>query len=155
MITNQQPSQRKIFAKASTLQRLIAVIVFILIAAFFSMLYIDVIGLIDIAALTGPCGLKQIYHIPCPTCSWTTAAFLFVQGHIFQAFFAQPAAALFCCLLTIAAFLAFLTAVFGIYFISLKNFFAQIGVRYLILAIVLIVVAGWAVTLVRALAPGK
>ncbi len=76
----------------------------------------------------------------------------FAQGKIFESFYIQPAAALLCCVLIVVAFLAFLIAVFGVYFSFINRFFAEVKVRYIILALIIIVAAGWAVTLSRALA---
>jgi hypothetical protein len=82
----------------------------------------------------------------------TTAALVFARGRIFQAFYIQPAAALFCCVLIFSAVLAFLTSVFGLSFRFVERFFAEVRVRYIILAIVIIIAASWAVILARALA---
>lgn len=84
----------------------------------------------------------------------TTATFAFARGRILQAFYIQPAAALFCCVLIVAAVLAFLTAVLGVSFRFVERFFAKVRIRYIILAIIIIIAAGWAVTLARALAGG-
>lgn len=85
----------------------------------------------------------------------TTSVFKFVRGEIFGhngAFYTQPAAALLCSVMVVAAFLAFLIAVFGVYFGFLKRFFAEVKIRHIILALIIIIAAGWAVTLARALA---
>ena len=79
----------------------------------------------------------------------------FAQGKIFEAFYIQPAAALLCCVLVVVAFLALLMAVFGVYFGFLERFITEVKVRYIILALVIIIAAGWAVTLARALAEKK
>jgi hypothetical protein len=52
----------------------------------------------------------------------------------------------------IVAFLAFLIAVFGVYFGFIKRLLAEIKISHIILALVIIIIAGWAVTLSRALA---
>jgi len=82
----------------------------------------------------------------------TTSAIAFAQGRIFKSFYVQPAGAFLCCLLVISAGLAFMTAVFGVYFEFIKRFFAEIRVRYIILALAIVIAAGWAVTLSRAMA---
>jgi len=81
----------------------------------------------------------------------TTATFTFAQGKIFEAFYIQPACALLCSAMVIAAMLAFVIAVFGIYFRFIERFFAEVKVRYMILALIIIIAAGWAVTLARAM----
>jgi hypothetical protein len=82
----------------------------------------------------------------------TTSALAFAKGKIFQSFYIQPAAAILCTILVVAAFLAFLTAIFGVYFRFLVRFFTEIKTRYVILALLVIIAAGWVVTLARALA---
>ena len=82
----------------------------------------------------------------------TTSALAFVQGKIAESFYTQPAAALLCCVLIVSAFLAFITAVSGVYFSFVKRFFAEVKIRYIILALIIIIIAGWAVTLARAVA---
>jgi hypothetical protein len=44
---------------------------------------------------TARCGFYAKYGIPCPTCGWTTAVSHLYHGQIFQAFFTQPAGAIF------------------------------------------------------------
>ncbi len=85
----------------------------------------------------------------------TTATLAFAQGKIFEAFFIQPACGLLCSVLVVIAFLAFVIAVFGVYFRFLERFFREVKVRYIILALIVIIAAGWAVTLARALAAGN
>jgi hypothetical protein len=79
----------------------------------------------------------------------TTSAIAFAQGKILKAFYIHPAAALFCCVLIITAFLAFLIAVFGVYFRFLNRFFAEVKIRHIILAVIIIILAAWAVTLAQ------
>jgi hypothetical protein len=54
--------------------------------------------------------------------------------------------------LAVSAFLAFFVAVFGVYFDFLNRFFSKVKIKYIILALIIIVAAGWAITLARALA---
>ena len=81
----------------------------------------------------------------------TTSALAFAKGEIFESFYIQPTGALLCCILAVSAFLAFLIAVFGVYFGFLKRFFAEVKIKHIILALIIIIAAGWAVTLARAL----
>ncbi len=60
-----------------------------------------------------------------------------------------------CCVLVVVAFLALFTAVFGVYFSFIKRFFAEVKLRHIILALIVIIAAGWAVTLARALAANR
>ena len=150
MQANQQLNKPKILLRASVRQRVIAGLVFSGIAALFVLFVLSAhygIGLWPLG-----CGFKQKYNLPCPTCGMTTSAVLFAQGKIFEAFYIQPAAALLCCILAVSAFLAFLIAVFGIYFRFLERFFAEVKIKHIILAVIIIIIAGWVVTLIQALA---
>jgi len=82
----------------------------------------------------------------------TSATLAFAQGKILKAFYTQPAAGLLCSVMVIGAFFSFFIAFFGVYFRFLKRFFAEVKVRHIILALLIIIAAGWAVTLARALA---
>lgn len=152
MQTSQQINKTKIFCKATARQRLLAGLVLLAVAAFFGVLRLAATGRINIDRWIDPCGVKQRYGLTCPTCSMTTSAITFAKGKIFEAFYIQPAGALFCCVLAVIGFLALLIAVFGLYLNFISRFFSEVKVKYIILALLIIVCAGWAVTLARALA---
>jgi hypothetical protein len=82
----------------------------------------------------------------------TTSALAFARGKIFESFYIQPAAALLCSILVVVAFLAFIIAVSGVYFSFLVWFFTKVKARYVIAVLLVIIAAGWLVTLARALA---
>ncbi len=82
----------------------------------------------------------------------TTATLAFAQGKIVEAFTIQPACGLLCTVMLVAAILAFIVAVFGVYFYFIKRLFEEIKVKYVILALIVVLAAGWAVTLARAVA---
>jgi len=153
MQPSQQLNRPKFFRRASFHRRLTAGVVFLVLASFFGLLAFA--GHYKIALWPFPCGFRQNYNLPCPGCGITTSAVAFAQGKIFESFYIQPAAALLCCVLVVVTFLAFLIAVFGVYFGFLERFFAEIKVRHIILAVIIIIAAGWAVTLSRALAAGN
>ena len=162
MQDSQQPSKAKIFCRApleipkpltgraSARQRLFAIVFFLAAAASFGLLRLAATNRIDISRWLNPCGFKQRYGLPCPTCGMTTSALTFAQGKILESFYIQPAAAVLCGILLVAAFLAFLIAVSGVYFCSLTRFFTKVKVRYIIAALLVIIAAGWLVTLARA-----
>lgn len=152
MQTSQQLNKHKFFCRASSRQRITAGFVFLGIAACFGLFWLAAQEKIDIDAWLNPCGFKQRYDLPCPTCGITTSAIAFAQGKIFESFYIQPAGALLCCVLAVSAFFAFFTAVSGVYFRLLKRFFAEIKIKHIILVLIIIILAGWAVTLARALA---
>lgn len=152
MITNQQLNTGKFFSPASTRQRFWATGILVFVAMLFVVLWLAAKGLIDIGQILGPCGFKQRYHLPCPTCGMTAAAIAFVSGKIFEAFYIQPAAALLSCILAIIGFWALFVATFGVNFPFLNRVLTKVKTRYLILAILVIIAGGWVVTLARALA---
>ncbi len=150
MQASQQLSKPKIFCRASPHQRLAAGGVFLALAAFFGLFAL--MGHYKISPWPFPCGFKQRYNLPCPTCGVTTSVVAFAQGKILESFYIQPAAALLCCVLAVSAFLAFLAAVFGVYFDFLNRFFSKVKIKYIILALIIIVAVGWAITLAKAVA---
>lgn len=150
MQASQQLSKRRIFCRASFRQRLGAGIFFLVLVAFFGLFALA--GHYIITLWPFPCGFKQRYNLPCPTCGVTTSVIAFAQGKIFESFYIQPAAALLCCVLVVSAFLAFFVAVFGVYFDFLNRFVSKVKIKYIILALIIIIAVGWAVTLARALA---
>ena len=85
----------------------------------------------------------------------TTATFAFAKGKILQAFYIQPACALLCSVMVIAVLLAFIIAVFGIYFRFLNHFFSEVKVRHIIVVMIIIIASGWAVTLARTIATAE
>lgn len=106
----------------------------------------------DFGVIFPPCGLRMRTGLTCPTCGMTHAVLAFAQGHVLTAFYLQPAAGLLCSLLVLAAFFAFLIAVSGVYFRFLDRLFAEVRIVHVVVGLLVILVAGWAVTLARALA---
>ena len=155
MQPNQQiNNKQKFFCRATNQQRILAGVVFLLIAAAFGLFVLAANNKIDLSWWLGPCGFKQRFGLPCPTCGMTTSIIAFCQGKIIEAFYIQPAMGLFCCVLVIIAVLSLFTGVFGVYFEFIKRFFAEVKIKYIILALLLVVICGWAVTLARALTAG-
>jgi hypothetical protein len=152
MQTNQEVNKSKILVEATRRQRVRAAIVLAVLGALFVLLGLMAAGVIDPDVWLDPCGFKQRHGLPCPTCGMTHSALAFARGRVFEAFYIQPAAALMCCFMIVAFFFALLTAVFGIYLQALDSLFSQVKVRYVILALIIVIAAGWAVTLARALA---
>jgi len=150
MQASQQLNKLKILCRASSRQRLVAGVVFLVLAASFGLFALA--GHYKVSLWPFPCGFQQRYNLPCPTCGVTSSVIAFAQGKIFESFYIQPAAALLCCVLVVSAFLASFIAVFGVYFEFLNRFFTEVKVKYVVLALIIIIAAGWAVTIVRALA---
>ena len=99
-----------------------------------------------------PCGFKQRYGLPCPTCGITTSILAFAEGRVFESFYIQPAGGLACFMLAVAAILNLITVLFGRYLCFAKRFLAEVKVRYVIIVVLIIIACGWMVTLARALA---
>jgi succinate dehydrogenase hydrophobic anchor subunit len=150
MQASQQVNKLKNFSHATSNQRIVAAIVFFGIVGFFIVFGLAGHYGVDMGRWLGYCGFKQRFGLPCPTCGMTTMALAFARGKILEAFYIQPAGALLCCLLVVIGLLAFFTAASGVYFRFIERFFKEVKVRYIILALIIIIAAGWAVTLARA-----
>lgn len=140
-----------IVSRATARQRLAAAAVCLAITAFFGLFVLAAQTETDMGRWLGYCGLKQRTGLPCPTCGMTTATLAFAQGHIAEAFYIQPACALLCSVVVVAAVFALITAVFAVRFRFIDNFLVKVKLRYLIAALIIILAAGWAVTMARAL----
>ena len=138
--------------RASLRQRVIAGVVFAAIAGVFGFAHVAATEQIGLKRWLDPCGIKQRYGLPCPTCGMTTSVLAFSRGRVIKSFYIQPAAAFLCCMMVVAAFFAFVLAVFGIKFHFLDVLFSQVKLRHLIVALAIVIAAGWVVTLARALA---
>ena len=150
MHESQQLKKPKFFYRASSGQRKVAAIVCLGIIAFFAVFALAGHYKADMGRWLGYCGFKQWTGLPCPTCGMTTATLAFAQGKIIEAFYIQPACGLLCCVMVFVAILAFIIAVFGVNFRFIERFFEEVKLRYMILALILIIAAGWAVTWARA-----
>ncbi|MCE5184718.1 MAG: DUF2752 domain-containing protein [Planctomycetaceae bacterium] len=129
--------------------RLVYALVFIMITAGFAVLWFTEKGFLDLGFFLGVCGFKQRFNIPCPGCGWTHAAQAFVTGQFKQAFWLQPAAAVFCALAILVAVFALLFAIIGVDFDFPKRVFSATGTKLLLIAATVVILAGWMVTLVR------
>jgi hypothetical protein len=152
MQASQQLNKSKFLLRATPKQRAIATAVWIAAAAFFGVFAVAGHYKVDMGYFLGRCGLKQNTGFPCPTCGMTTATLAFAQGQILRAYSIQPAAGFLCSLLVFAAILSFSISVFGVYFRFVERFFAEVKLRYILLALLIIILSGWAVTFSRALA---
>ena len=138
--------------QGTTRQRRIAALIACGVFSLFGSLWLlEQIGF-DFGVVFGLCGMKQRTGLPCPTCGMTTAVLTFARGDLLTSFYVQPAGAFLCTLLVVGAFFAFLVAVFGVYFSALDRLFAEIRIKHVIVGLLIIIAAGWAVTMARALA---
>lgn len=135
--------------RASARERWIAAMIASAVVALFGSLWLLQRAGFDFGLLFGPCGMKQRTGLTCPTCGMTTCVLAFARGEVLTAFYVQPAGAFLCSLLVAAAFFAFLTGTLGVYFYFLDRLFAEFKVRYMVAGLLVVLVAGWAVTLAR------
>jgi len=150
MTSSQETNKEKKAVRATIGYRIVAGGVFVVILGFFVYMFLGGRGVIDLRSQFGVCGFKQSYGLPCPGCGWTSSTLAFVEGHIWDSFYLQPAAGVFCLGLAISGVFALLSCVFGIKFAFLDRPFGVI-VKYLVLAVIIVVMGGWAVTLSRAM----
>lgn len=150
--TRQQTTHLGTIRRASARQRKIAGLIVLGVVALFSGLWLLQRVGFDFGLLFGPCGMKQRTGLPCPTCGMTTCILAFVRGDLLRAWYVQPAGAFLCTLLVIGTFFAFLISVFGVYFSALDRLAAEIRIRHVAVGLLIILAAGWAVTMARALA---
>ena len=140
------------FYRASSRQRVIAAIFCLSVTVYFAAFAIAGHYQVNMGRHLGYCGFKQRTNLPCPSCGMTTATLAFAQGRIWEAFNIQPAAALLYCVAVVAAAVALFIAASGLYPGVVRQFFEEVKIRYIIVALVIILASGWAVTVARALA---
>ncbi len=136
----------------SVRHRIVAGVVLVAVIVIFVMLWAGATGRIASDRVFGVCGFKQRHGLPCAGCYWTTAAGAFATGHVLRAFYIQPAAAMACCALVATAFCALLIAVFGVQLQFLQALTDFGNIKYIVVCVIVVILAGWAVTLTRALA---
>ena len=139
------------FATTTGHHRIISGIIFTVIVLFFGTFAFAGHKNLDMGNYLGRCGFRAMYHLPCPTCDYTTATLAFAQGKILEAFNLQPACALLCSILVFTGIISFIIAVFGIKFRFVSKLFAEIKIHHIVLALIIIIISGWAVTLARAI----
>lgn len=148
----QQTNRGRRIRRASARQRKIAGLFALAVVALFGSLWLLQRLGFDFGLLFSPCGMKQRTGLPCPTCGMTTSILAFARGDLVAAFYVQPAGGFLWTLLAVGAFFAFLIAAFGVYFTALDRLFAEVRIRHLVVGLLIILAAGWAVTMARAVA---
>jgi hypothetical protein len=102
----------------------------------------------DFLPLTGVCGFKQQFGLPCPTCGMTTAFLEFFRGYPLKAFYIQPAGGLLCILLILFVLWTSVLAIWG----KDIGFVRRVKLKYIILFLLAVFSGGWAVTVARTVA---
>jgi len=151
MATDKKLKDKSLFKKATPRQRVVGLVFFCVMGAIFTVLILGAHGIIDMERIIDPCGFEQHYHLPCPGCGVTHSALEFVRGKVWSSFYTQPAGGILCTIGAISLFLSFLASFFGIYSKFLEVFFDRRNFKYIIIGVILIFLAGWAVTLSRAI----
>jgi len=152
MQTCQSANAAQFTRPASLSERRVALAVSLSIFGFFAGLWVLQLVGFDVGSLFHPCGFKQRTGWPCPACGMTTAVLAFARGRLLAAFYIQPAAAFLCSLLAMVAFFALLTAGLGVYFRAFDRLLHETKVIHWIAVLLVILAAGWVVTLARAFA---
>lgn len=140
-----------ILQKTTAKSRIWAIAVLVCLLGVFVFFYLGTKDIINMNLMFGPCGFKQSYGLPCPTCGMITSTSAFVSGKFISAFYIQPAGFVLNLVLTIITALSFFTAITGREFVIVRRFIDQLKIGYLIAALLIIIAAGWAVLLARAL----
>jgi hypothetical protein len=148
----QQTNAGRWLRRATAGERKIAALTAAGVIGVFGTLYLLQCLHFDFSLVLGQCGMKQRTGLPCPTCGMTTSVLAFARGDLGKAFYVQPAGGFLCSVLAIGAFFALLTALSGVYFKALDRLFTGIKVRHWVIGLLIILAAGWAVTMARALA---
>jgi hypothetical protein len=148
----QQTNAGRWLRRASPGRRKIAALIAAAVISLFASLYLLQRLGFDFGLVFGPCGMKQRTGLPCPTCGMTTSVLAFARGDLVKAFYVQPAGGFLCSILVTVAFFALLTALFGVYFKALDRLFMGIRARTWVIGLLIILAAGWAVTMARAVA---
>ncbi len=151
MEIRQQVSGSKVVRRASPTERRVAALIVSAVVVLFGSLWLLQRAGFDFGLLFGPCGMKQRTGLPCPTCGMTTCVLAFARGALLTAFYVQPAGAFLCSLLIVGAFFAFLTGVLGVYFCFFDRLWAELKLKWMVAGLLVVLTAGWAVTLARAL----
>ncbi|MGA2915867.1 MAG: DUF2752 domain-containing protein [Sedimentisphaerales bacterium] len=137
------------FYKSTKQDRITFLWVFVITIFLFVLFYLIKQGFINIAP-AGGCAFLRNTGLPCPTCGWTRAINAFMEGRIITAFYIQPGAAAGCIILAGMGVFSLLSAGLGVNF----SFLPPVRLwqlKYIVLTIIIILTAGWAVTIARAL----
>ena len=146
-----EQEKSKWFIKSTRQDRVTFLSVFVIAGFLFVLFYLIKQGFLNIGP-GGGCAFERNFGLPCPTCGMTRAISTFMEGKIIKAFYIQPAAAAGCIILIWTAFFSLLSACSGVNFSFLPPV-RMWQLRYILLATLIILAAGWAVTLARALTP--
>lgn len=103
---------------------------------------------------SGPCGMLVVTGFPCPTCSMTTAFAHTVRGQWLSAARVQPAGFLFALATALVTFNSAFTVVTGRLPAWWTRLIHRIPPERIFIAILIVLLAGWAYVLISGLASG-
>ena len=145
-----EPEKSKWFYKSTKQDRITFFWVFVIAVFLFVVFYLIKQGFLNMGP-GGGCAFERNTGLPCPTCGFTRSINAFMEGKILKAFYIQPAAAAGCIILAGIGFFSLLSAALGVNF----SFLPPVRLwqlNHIVLTIIIILAAGWAVTAARALA---
>ena len=137
----QEPKIEKNVAKVTVWERAAALAVLAAVVGFFVFMWLGDRGAVDMRGVFGICGFKQEHGLPCPGCGMTKAAMAFAGGRIFEAFYVQPAAGVFCCGFVAAGVVALLVGGVGVNLPFLREPVGTIAKYVLVAAVIVVAVA--------------
>jgi hypothetical protein len=152
MIQYQQGTSANKKLRATSGQRKVGLVLFLVIALGLAGVGALEVMQYDVGRFFTPCGFKLSHGLPCPTCGYTRALRAFATGHVVSAFMIQPAACMIGLALVVSAAAGFYVAVSGHYPHWLRKGLAECTLKHVFLGLVLVVFVGWAVLLAQAFA---
>jgi hypothetical protein len=150
MSTDQQANPIAAHQRATRVQRLTGLAVFLVIGGGLVLLNVLQRVHFNFGLLFWPCGFRARTGLPCLTCGMTRSVLAFSRGDLVEAFRMQPAAGLLGLVCVAAGGCGLWIAVSGTIPGFVRRFFAEFQLRRFLWQLALILLAGWVVTLAQA-----
>ncbi|MFC1763765.1 DUF2752 domain-containing protein [Planctomycetota bacterium] len=106
----------------------------------------------DFDLIFNPCGFRVRTGYPCISCGMTRAVLAFSRGDLIYAFNMQPAAWLLCWIVVGIGIAGLYIGALGKLPAWVRRFCAEIKVKHILWSLLVIFLAGWAVTVAKAFA---
>ncbi|MEN6386132.1 MAG: DUF2752 domain-containing protein [Phycisphaerales bacterium] len=142
-----RPGKSYLYSTSTREDRIIFLAIFLGIVFLFSMGFLIKSRVFKFGISDG-CSFYRYTGIPCPTCYWTRAFESFVKFGTTEALKVQPAATICYIILVFVAFFSLLSAILGVNFVFLPSIRLW-RIDLIAIAGVLIVLIGWAITIIR------
>lgn len=145
--------QTPILTLANRRQRQVGLSLFVVVSG--GLLALNILQRLDFnfGLLFWPCGFRVRTGYPCLTCGMTRSVLAFSRGDLIQAFRFQPAAGLLSVVVVILGGHGLFIALSGRIPVYVQRLLAEFRLKRFLLGLVLILLAGWAVTLAQAWIP--